>query len=90
MQNISTNDCFHHICRLLQIHKDRELLIDIFHSAGLPRVNKQRIKQWDRKTSSADERHTEMPRHILDKFIDELYKRKLAENVGGTKQKPGN
>lgn len=77
MQFIPTNDCFHHILRLLQLHKDKELIIDIFSSQGIE-ITKSKLKAWDTKTGKQVPGYREMPREALDAFIDELYKRKLV------------
>lgn len=77
MQFIPTNDCFHHLLRLLQIHKDKDLLIDIFESQGIE-ISKSKLKSWDTKTGNPTPSFREMPREALDAFINELYKRKLV------------
>jgi uncharacterized protein YehS (DUF1456 family) len=77
MQFIPTNDAFHHILRLLQLHKDKELVIEIFESQGIE-VSKSKLKSWDTKTGPQTPGYREMPREALDAFIDELYKRKLV------------
>lgn len=79
MQFIPTNDCFHHILRLLQIHKDKDLVIDIFESRGWE-VTKSKLKSWDTKTGTPLKGYREMPREALDDFIDELYERKLTSD----------
>ena len=80
MQFIPTNDCFHHILRLLQIHKDKELIIDLFKAKGWD-ITKSRLKSWDTKTGAPTKGFREMPRQALDDFINELYSRKLVENI---------
>jgi hypothetical protein len=77
MQFIPTNDCFHHMLRLLQIHKDKELIIDIFKSKGWE-ISKSKLKAWDSKTGIPTPGYREMPREALDAFIDELYERRLV------------
>jgi len=82
MQFIPTNDCFHHILRLLQIHKDKSLVIEIFAAQGWD-ITKSKLKSWDTKTGKASAGYREMPRKALDDFIDELYKRKFVCNKAG-------
>lgn len=77
MHFIPTNDCFHHIIRLLQIHKDKDLIIEIFSVRGWD-VTKSKLKSWDTKTGVPCKNYREMPREALDDFIDELYCRKLV------------
>ena len=77
MQFIPTNDCFHHLLRLLQIHKDKDLIIDIFGSKGWE-ISKSKIKAWDTKTGAHVTGYREMPREALDDFIDGLYDRRLV------------
>jgi uncharacterized protein YehS (DUF1456 family) len=78
MQFMPTNDVFHHIIRLLQIHKDKDLIIEIFKSAGVE-VSKSKLKAWDTKTGRPVPGYREMPKEDLQAFIDELYQRKLVE-----------
>lgn len=77
MQFIPTNDCFHHLLRLLRIHKDKDLIIDIFAARGCD-VSKAKLKSWDTKSGGYNRYYREMPRQALDDFIDELYERKLV------------
>ena len=77
MQFIPTNDCFHHLLRLLQIHKDKDLIIDIFNSQGIE-ISKSKLKSWDTKTGTPLPGYREMPREALNAFIDGLYRRKLV------------
>lgn len=77
MQFIPTNDCFHHLLRLLQIHKDKELIIDIFDSKGW-QISKSKLKAWDTKTGTPSPGYREMPRDALDDFISGLYDRRLV------------
>jgi len=80
MQFIPTNDCFHHLLRLLQIHKDKELIIDIFDSQGWD-VSKSKLKAWDTKTGRPAPGYREMPREALDDFIEGLYDRRLVNRA---------
>lgn len=77
MEFIPTNDCFHHIIRLMQIHKDKDFLLEVFEAAGHDDITKSKIKAWDTKTGAPKAGYREMPREALDDFIDELYKRKI-------------
>lgn len=78
MQFIPTNDVFHHLTILLQLHKDKDLLIEIFESAGVD-ISKSKLKAWSTMTGLQKDGYREMPREALDAFISELYKRKLVE-----------
>lgn len=73
-----TNDVFHNIIILLQLHKEKDLIIDIFESAGVD-ISKSKIKAWSTKTGDKKDGYREMPREALDAFLDELHKRKLVE-----------
>jgi len=77
MQFIPTNDCFHHLLRLLQIHKEKDLIVEMFSSQGW-NVSKSKIRSWDTKTGTPSPGYREMPREALNDFIDELYKRKIV------------
>lgn len=77
MQTMATNEVFHHLTTLLQLHKEKDFLVEIFESAGVE-ISKAKIDSWRAKSISAD-KYREMPRAALDAFIDELYKRKLVE-----------
>lgn len=83
MEFIPTNDCFHHILRLLQIHKDKELVIEIFETRGWE-MTKSKLKAWDTKKVFASPGYREMPKEALDDFIDELYKIKLVKSINNT------
>lgn len=78
MQFIPTNDAFHHICKLLRIHRDKDLLIDIFSRSGWD-VTKSKLKAWQTKTGN-NPGYREMPRDALDDFISALYDLKLVED----------
>ena len=77
MQFIPTNDCFHHLLRLLRIHKDKELVIEIFASQGLE-VSKSMLRGWETKTGVQVDKYRHMPREALDAFIVGLYQYKLV------------
>ena len=77
MQCMATNDVFHHLIRLLQIHKDKALLVEIFQAAGVE-MTKAKLKAWDTKTGQPARGYREMPTAALQAFIDELYRRKLV------------
>ena len=79
MQFIPTNDCFSHLTRLMQIHTDKDLLIDIFEVAGW-NVTKSKLKAWLTRTGGQNPGYREMPRDALDDFISELYMRKLIQH----------
>ena len=71
---MSTNEVFYHLIMLLRLTKEKELIIEMFKAQGFD-VTKSKIKAWSFK----GETERQMPRHILDAFIDELYKRKLVQ-----------
>lgn len=77
MQFIPTNDCFYHLLRLLQIHKDKELIVDIFRSKGW-NVSKSKLKAWDTRTGTPSSSYREMSREALDDFIEGLHERRLV------------
>lgn len=77
MQFIPTNDVFHHLLNLLQIAKDKELLLDMFEAQGVE-MTKSKIKAWATKSGGQKAGYREMPRDALDAFIAELYIRKLV------------
>ena len=79
MQFIPTNDVFHHILLLMRLHDDKDLILDMFKSQGLD-VSKSKIKAWSTTTGIQKRGYRSMPREALDKFIEELYKRKLIED----------
>jgi hypothetical protein len=66
--------------RLLQIYKEKDLLLEIFEAKGWD-ISKSKLKSWDTKTGSHSLGYREMPRKALDDFIDELYTRKLINKV---------
>ncbi|MFT0211822.1 hypothetical protein VQ643_04300 [Pseudomonas sp. F1_0610] len=74
---IPTNDVFHHLLRLLQIHRDKDLVIDMFAAQGIT-ITKSKLKRWDSKTGEYNEYFSYISRETLEKFIDECYKRKLV------------
>jgi len=76
MQFIPTNDVFHHLLLLLRLHKDKELIIDMFKAQGID-VTKAKIKAWATTTGGQKPAYRDMPRSALDAFIDECYKRQL-------------
>ncbi|WP_422444158.1 hypothetical protein [Endozoicomonas sp. ALB091] len=79
MQFIPTNDVFHHLVLLLRLHKDRELLQDMFKAQGMD-VSNSLIRAWRNKTGQHNNRmYREMPREALDKFIDECHNRQFIE-----------
>lgn len=86
MQFMPTNDVFHHLLRLLQIHKDKDLLLEIFQNAGVADISKSKITSWDTKTGKPSRMYREMPREILDKFIDQLYVEKLVEGPSSDRE----
>jgi uncharacterized protein YehS (DUF1456 family) len=77
MQFIPTNDVFHHLCLLLQIHKDNEKIIDLFKSKGWD-VSRAQIKAWRQKTGRPSSGYREMPREALDDFISALHEAKIV------------
>jgi uncharacterized protein YehS (DUF1456 family) len=78
MQTMTTNEVFHHLTIILCLHRDKEFLIEIFKNAGVHDISKAKIDSWRAKSESAD-KYREMPRIVLDAFIDELYKMKLVQ-----------
>lgn len=82
MQYIPTNDVFHHLLRLLVIHKDKDLIIELFESQGIE-VTKSKIKAWDTKSGKPSPGYREMPRETLDAFIKALYEKRLVEVNSG-------
>lgn len=52
MQYMPTNDVLHHVLRLLQLHKDKEFVLEIFESAGVPGVTRAKLKAWNTKCST--------------------------------------
>lgn len=78
MQFMPTNDIFHHLIHLLQLHKEKGLIIDIFESQKIDITN-AKIKAWSTKSGRKKAGYREMPREALDAFIDELYIRKLVQ-----------
>lgn len=82
MQSIATNDCFHHLIKLMRLHKDKELLIDIFGTSGWD-VSKSKLKAWQTKTGD-NAGYREMPRDALDDFISELHNRELINDNSTT------
>ncbi len=76
--DMPTNDVFHHLLRLLQLHKDKDMVIDIFRAGGVNNITKSKISAWDAKTGTPARNYREMPKEALDAFINELYKRKLV------------
>lgn len=79
MQFIPTNDCFRHILMLLQIHKDKDFIVEVFESRGWE-MSRAKLKAWQTKTGDL-QGYREMPREALDDFIDELYKRKIVNEA---------
>jgi hypothetical protein len=78
MQFVPTNNAFRDVIMLLQIHKDKELIIEIFDSAGIKNVTNSKIKAWQTKAGKKCGMYREMPREAYDAFILELHKRKLV------------
>lgn len=78
MQFIPTNDVFHHLLHLLQLHKDKQLICDIFEAQNIE-ISNSKIKAWSTKSGGKKEGYREMPRDALHAFIDELYIRKLVK-----------
>ncbi|WP_409049005.1 DUF1456 family protein (plasmid) [Proteus mirabilis] len=76
MQFIPTNDVFHHLIKLLRLNLDRALVLDMFESQGIE-VSNAKIKSWKAKAGYPKQGYREMPREVLDAFINERYKRKL-------------
>ena len=75
---IPTNDVFHHLLLLMQIHNDKKLILDIFASAGVE-VSNSKVQSWRRKTGAYSRHFQAMPRDALEKFIGELHERRLIE-----------
>jgi len=78
MQTMATNDVFHHLLNLLRIHKDKDLLVDMFEAQNIE-ISKSKIKSWATKSGDYKDGFREMPRTALIAFIDELYIRKLVQ-----------
>lgn len=78
MSVIPTNDVFHSLILLLVIHKDKELIIDMFKSQKIE-VTKSQLKRWSTRQSSGSAYYQPMPREALEAFIAECFKRKLVE-----------
>jgi uncharacterized protein YehS (DUF1456 family) len=78
MQFIPTNDAFHHLLLLLRLHKDKDLIVELFASQGVE-VSKSKIKAWSTMTGERHPGYREMPREALDAFIKALYERKLVD-----------
>jgi len=79
MEFIPTNDVFKHLLMLMQIHKDKDLIIEIFEKQGVQDVTKSKIKSWSTKTGTKSPGYRPMPRKALDAFIDGLYSEKLID-----------
>jgi len=79
MEFIPTNDCFRHLLLLLRIHKDIELVLDIFEKQGVKNVTRSKVKSWSTKTGNQSPAYRPMPRKALDAFIDGLYSEKLID-----------
>ncbi|RLJ20784.1 hypothetical protein DJ031_04550 [bacterium endosymbiont of Escarpia laminata] len=78
MQFMPTNDVFFHLLNILQLHKDKDLIIELFESQNIE-ISRSKIKAWDTKTGRPTSGYREMPREALDAFIKALYERRLVE-----------
>ncbi len=78
MQFIPTNDVFHHLLLLLRLHKDKDLIMEIFEAQGVD-ISKSKIKAWATTSGIQKAGYREMPREALDKFISGLHERQLVE-----------
>lgn len=79
MQFIPTNDVFHHLLLLMRLHKDKQLIIEIFASEGRE-VTKSQIKSWATKSGDPKPGYREMPREALDDFIRALHEYRLLSD----------
>ena len=60
IEKIATNDVFKSLCLILQIHKDKELVIRLFKDQGLE-VSKAKIKSWSIATGEYRDGFRAMP-----------------------------
>jgi hypothetical protein len=72
---MTTNEVFHHIVLLLQLHKDRDYLIELFKKGGMV-VTNSKIKGWRNKNPESPD-YRIMPRHVLEKLLMALHNEKL-------------
>lgn len=79
MQYMPTNDVFHHLTLLLGLHRDKDLMIEIFESQGAFDITRSKIKAWRTKSGQPSPGFREMPREMLDAFIAGLYEAKLVD-----------
>ncbi len=70
MQFIPTNDVFHHLVNFLQL--DSDATVELFNTQNVV-VTKSKIKAWKIKTGGQKKGYREMPRDMLDVFIDGVY-----------------
>ena len=45
MQTMPTNDVFHHLLNLLRIHKEKDLILEMFEAQGIV-ISKSKLKSW--------------------------------------------
>lgn len=75
---IPTNDAFHQFTRILQIHQDKELIIDMFAAQGI-QITKSQLGRWDTLSTSNGKKFQAMPADALNAFLAECFKRRLIE-----------
>lgn len=81
MQTMATNDVFHHLLNLLRIHKEKDLILEMFEAQGIV-ISKSKLKSWATKSGEYRDGFRPMPLSALKAFIDELYIRKLVQVEG--------
>lgn len=79
LEFICTNDVFHHLCLLLRIHKDKELIIELFASKNI-HVTKSQIKAWSTKSGIPTPGFRPMPKEVLQSFIQACHDSKLIDS----------
>lgn len=73
---IPTNDVFHELILLLQIHRDKDYLIGLFARRGWD-VTRAKLKAWATRSNSGSPGYRPMPTEALRDFIEVLKEERL-------------
>ena len=78
IEKIPTNDVYHKIIIILQLHKDKDYLIKLFKKAG-HEVTKSQLKAWQTKSGNFKAGFRPMPEKVLNDFLSTLIDERLIE-----------
>lgn len=77
-ETIATNDAFADLLVLMQIHKEKDFILDLFNQKGWD-VSRAKLKSWSVRSHRDAREFRPMPVEALRDFVDALHEAKVHD-----------